>query len=968
MTGPWGPAESPSYVQCQVMFPASYPKASTPTVTIEETASINRETILAIIKGVQLIGDAYLSHQRGSLEAILRYLHGDHTLKDSIAWLRAKEVDSSLNLADDGVESSSDEEDDDSDDFGNTRVRRTGMNDSALLESSDTNVNIPLPKACGALWADNGRLVCFFPPKEEKATSLLDTLNLQGQEVTGYRNVFEGFGQPHTRSPLTKPKTSTVQTIGETDSDPGSDSCPEDLYSSSSSSSASSVDFSLSQRPHYPSFTWRGSTLNSRVSKSAIEESQKSSSGISGTKTMPTIPKNVITIHNYEDLLPAKHALAEHYTLSGPDTCAHNAKVAKSQGQDDLADIWSFIAMIFSDEVPLETTLHMASNPSIDIFARRALNHRRSKHHIESASLDSKTRKPHLVEKGFIEWGQHPLGGQGFVRELYVSKYYFINPDWLMLCRISYLEHLANIQMLAMVTCFLYRFNAPRVDQYDTTSRHRRVSSRHLKRARGLSSSETVAAASEGNSDDYVSEEIVTNLPHAIRSKKSDLQNLEKLRSDPPSNVLSLGAPVSDGNTPSCTGASPPSTNTFSRRSFERSNPNIQSMSASPQQYKFSQRSNSNLSNAFTTPISLPFSFNAFGSSSPPNSNKKKTSPAGSYMAALAPSVTWGATSIFGHSSTSTEVVKSYYAVSDSSIEEKMFKSKKPIIKVNVRNQDRFQAERHAYASLLDPREEWRYQIYREAYANMLSVWNMPMARAEIVKCNGKESFGYAPFRPETLDDSQAPVLSIGRNPLREPHIPSRRMRLNFQKLCRSCNKSSPSHRSSVSKCSTCSAIQPPATCIFCFELIYGLASPCLGCGHTLHSTCRSHLLSLAVDLSSKPNSPAVNGACVTGCGCHCSEMPSAEVILPEYPPVPTIVEPEEDNKATGEDANEKEQLGWRNDEDVWEDIAYESLAKNLKRKGRPGGGRGVRDRASQIWTGDYKRGRSGHLRRDESF
>lgn len=95
-----------------------------------------------------------------------------------------------------------------------------------------------------------------------------------------------------------------------------------------------------------------------------------------------------------------------------------------------------------------------------------------------------------------------------------------------------------------------------------------------------------------------------------------------------------------------------------------------------------------------------------------------------------------------------------------------------------------------------------------------------------------------------------------------------------------------------------------------------------------------------------------MNGECVTGCGCFCADHLVVNVQTPvsTYGTMPSI-------SASGIFANEQEELGWRDvgedieaaESDAWEDVAYESLARNL-------GGKFLTPKPSQIWRGGETR------------
>lgn len=60
-----------------------------------------------------------------------------------------------------------------------------------------------------------------------------------------------------------------------------------------------------------------------------------------------------ISLKDYRDLLPSKKSLAQRYTLNQDRSlcCLHNAQVAEHADCQELADIWSLIAVTLQNEV-----------------------------------------------------------------------------------------------------------------------------------------------------------------------------------------------------------------------------------------------------------------------------------------------------------------------------------------------------------------------------------------------------------------------------------------------------------------------------------------------------------------------------------------------------------------------------------------------------------------------------------------
>ena len=356
---------------------------------------MNEELFQITSSDVQTLTEAYMSEQKNSLEAIFRYLLGEANLDESLTWLK-------LNLNQDLTYSSSDE-DDDVGTFSNLQTLGMDMADSTLSISND-QYNVPLRKTCGALWAYNGRLVCFFPIVES-SLSVLD-LGYQATErsSSSHKSMFEGFGRLHNKSPAPRKKVSTLQTI---ESD---DSGYDDSLTSSSGSSESSGMIRESRYHHLiPSIARIGNTSDTQHAMSA-EESQKSSGVIGFAKSSGFRKVNFISIHDWKDLLPSKQALAKQYVLDGPNICTLNAKIAANMGMHDLSDAWEFIDLILRDEVPLAVRDHPCGDETILVVAHRALAPRRRKDSAVDLSHDDLDEAQSWNIKGRIKWASHPFG------------------------------------------------------------------------------------------------------------------------------------------------------------------------------------------------------------------------------------------------------------------------------------------------------------------------------------------------------------------------------------------------------------------------------------------------------------------------------------------------------------------------------------------------------------------------------
>ena len=409
LNGPWDTDGRSLHMRLIVKFPPDYPKRSVAQLKLEKTSTISDKLLSKLSAEAQEISEVYQSREQGCLKAVVRYLIGDRNLQESIAWLNEQ---TSLDHGDQLEESSSDEEDGIGADFNGSQSQNLEINGADVGAPLSANVNVPLPKACGATWAHDGRLVCFFPPKEEKKL-LLDGLNMKDNDRS-YKSprIFEGFGRLNTDSP--EPKQNARSPSVSNDDDSGS----EHSYLSASSSESSDGINELSTRFRPPA-AWRSTPFRTQRTRST-ERSQQSGSIGTMSRSFPAKSKSVITLHRFDDYLPSKRHLAEEYRLfgEGPSVCSHNALVANKHGYHDLADIWNFAKLILLNEVPLEIMERPQSKDQILVLVRRVLVRIRRRDSVLDLALDNQAnvKKPKL--KGRVKWGNHPFARTWLIDEL----------------------------------------------------------------------------------------------------------------------------------------------------------------------------------------------------------------------------------------------------------------------------------------------------------------------------------------------------------------------------------------------------------------------------------------------------------------------------------------------------------------------------------------------------------------------
>ena len=425
--------------------------------------------------------------------------------------------------------------------------------------------------------------------------------------------------------------------------------------------------------------------------------------------------------------------------------------------------------------------------------------------------------------------------------------------------------------------------------------------------------------------------------PYAATKPSSILSTSGKLRTGPASLAGSFGASNSDSPTPHSTGITPPSSFRPGRRSVDRSDSSSQVMSTSPEQIRSSHRSNSNLASAFAVSFTLPFSLTASAASSPPGPLiKRSNSPTGSYAGLLTPSVTWGATSVVRKMPKSVEEPRSAGTTLDFPKDFAKTTINQVGFKINLKNQDKFDSDGYSTSPLLNPKLKWQYQANRNAYAYMLFTWGMPIARAEILKYNTNVKT----TSTETDVVEKSPLITLGKKAKEINDSEFHARPVELKRNCATCTmKGTLSFTAFLAKCRSCQSAATPLSCLLCDEAIRGRSSPCLGCGHVLHTQCRSLL-------SPQPGMTEDSYMCISGCGCKCSEKLIVMVDWPEERPPPNSPAP-----STIREKDELDEKVWYDEGHTREDVAYESLAKNLVAASK-----NLKPKSSRIWRGKERR------------
>ena len=818
LNGPWAPDGRLAFLQLRLDFPQDYPEASPPTFQLEHTSSLPEKKFVEIENGLRTIAAGYLVHRRGCLEAVLSYLLGERDIQESTDWLTRGESPGDSEAQE---ESSSDEEDALLGDPGPGESQNLEMEDSMGSGILGTNTNVPLPRKCSALWAPDGRLVCFFPPKEEQRSMLQHVAFGDSSRPRSGREIFEGFGRLHTDSPDLILKNRNVVEGEIIDSD-GSDA---ESSTSSSSSSSSSGGPDMLPTHFQPPAAWHGGSLRIQKMKTHSTDGSLPTSNGLARRMVFSKNKTIIALHTVDDVLPSKRDLAQEYLLfgEGQALCAHNSGVALKHELPDIADIWGLIGLILTDSVPLSLLSINGGSESVAVLAQRALVRI---NRIDSG-LDLSFDEPNGIldphERSLVKWGNHPFSGNWLVQRLF-----------------DHFEKIADVQMLAMLSCVFAQSSVERsADQISYLELP--ISMKLPAQARDYF---PTMEAALGYCETAISS---TSSPPQFKTPGTTYGSIE-----------SSAFRNSDPATPFSTSATPPMPPMpLSRGSTLLSV--TQSLSTSPDRHRVSIPS---AHSSFAASMwSRPFNL----ASSPPTRQRLSGEDMSSYTPPNDGTTgAKGTRNVFRSDST---IRTSYMAhgLTDeydcgSSTEEDEPSLPMVAIKLNMKNQDLFDGEATASVPILHSKDAHIYAGYREAYAHMLGAWGMALQRNEVLKYNGIVSTTSG----ERGDRNSQSTLTLPKPGLNMDSDDS--LGLHIARCCTKCSRVDTNGTAGrlETMCSRCNVKYQIMPCTVCLQPIYGLYKVCLSCGHAAHDTCL-HLL-----LDSLPDDEL---QCESGCGCDCKSF-----------------------------------------------------------------------------------------------
>lgn len=852
MNGPWGDGGDTVYIKAYMAFPDQYPEAKLPTFTLVRTSLISEDIYQKIMGDVQQIATGFVGRKRGCLEAIICYLLGEINVEESTLWLTdAQDVD---DIVIDDLANESSSEDDDSDMPAGSSAMMSQELDSSATEANlipvNRHANVPLPRLCGARFANNGKIVCFFPPKAEKVKSLLRTST--DKERPRGEPFFNAFSRLRNEVITPRSKFASI-----TDEDGEVSDSSQDSDGSSSSESDSSRFRNGVAYGFWRKINSRNALSTNRSQKSSVAGTGTGTgTGTGGSRVRPPKPKNTIVVYDIQDYMLAKKDLADEYAIfgNGLEVCNHNAVVAKRQGHQDLADIWQYAGMLLQHEVPLEVLDESFHNEPILVIARGMIQHcRRDTGSNSGFDFSNHLQSSRDSMSGRVKWGHSPLA-KYLIEDLF-----------------DHFESLADVQMLAMLSCI---FSEPSTsDEVSRTEMH-------------LSQPETpLSMKTPGFTLDYFpsDEAAWSNLHKAAHS--SIAGSTLKTSHTPMALYGSVGSSNGGpwGSDPasasySC-GETPPMR--YSRGSSEKLPLQGQSVSASQEELRNIRRSNTGLASSIAANITRSFSTTI--SSSPPN--RKRPSPVETLLSSLAPnSVTWGNTTVFesmrghGHSG------RSSYSEDETLLnDDKVL----PVtgISIALYNQDAFDDDGCMSTALLDISHAQLFSSYRRAYAELLGMWGNQLARLEILKFNSLPDYfarretshtaAKAFSESMTSDNEKSSIndipppspIVLGKRAHLNPAAASDTRGLDITGYCLTHDYrleplpygSPDSGGAAIGHCERCKMVKSQLRCVICTEPVSAVYAPCLSCGCVSHPQCLDQY------------HEGGERQCAGGCDCDCS-------------------------------------------------------------------------------------------------
>ncbi|KAJ3482789.1 hypothetical protein NLG97_g7474 [Lecanicillium saksenae] len=821
LTGPWGADADSIFIKVKIDVPTGYPKHKAPKFTIEKSSFMPEDTHKRLQREIHKLANQFLLRKQNCLEVAFTYLLGEVDLESSTTFFKnVRDLDDDMDaLADD-----SSSEDEDPAATGSASMSQelvnTGEVDTTIAPHGRA-IMPPPPRTCGARFSNDGKLICFFPTKEEKFRALFSSTGETFKDRPKNEPFFAGFGRlSYDQSPRHRENIDEASATDDQSADSDSDRSSSES-SSSDSESTSIHNMNMWYRPsRQPKKAW---SEDRSVRSSAAGTGTGTGTGIgtaTGTGTSRrrvAKARNVISIHDLRADLPSKREFAEEYAIfgDGADVCNHNACVAEKYGFVDLSNIWLYLALLLHKGIPLEVLEGNAKRDSILVIARDVVS--RVGYIDKNAPQNQWSHESALF--GRVRWGQHPLA-KDLISDLF-----------------DHFESAADIQMLAMLACIFSEASADHGVAYAESNLPKQETPLPLK-APSYSLDYFPADATSWNiySRSFTNSAVTTpgtlHTPvNYARSQTSD-DGVWNAETGP--------------NSFSC-GETPPSKS----KGFLGDQEAGAMLSKSPNSRPIQQKGNSGF--ASTLAANLPRSFTGTGTSaSPPSQGKKRSSPAEIILNSIAPrtgSSSGGGTAV---------VVGSGGGRTSMSDDDGRREDLTTLVPVNVavilEDQSIFDDDGWMSYPLLDPKLSDLYTNYRYAYAELLQMWEQPLARLEVMKFNilkedaSPNGLGESQFSTNgsSILPGKSSPLVMGKQDNLQALLASGRG-LDIIGLCRvhetqleplQYTSSDSKVGGAVGTCDRCQQRQDKLLCVYCTEPVDALFPTCLACGCASHEDC----------------------------------------------------------------------------------------------------------------------------------
>ncbi|KAH6628515.1 hypothetical protein F5144DRAFT_311435 [Chaetomium tenue] len=852
LKGPWGVNRETIFIKVRVDIPTSYPKSKAPRFVVEKSSFMPDETHRKLEHELHELTARFLQRKQNCLYTAFTYLLGEADLESSTAFFHnVRDLEDDDALAD---ESSSEEDENDIPAGGSASMSQelsasTELDPSATLVSAQRQAVTPLPMFCGARFSNDGRLVCFFPTREEKAKALFAPAHPDPyKERPKGEPTFAGFGRLSHDSP--QPKQGFHDETSATDDQSG-ESDDTDSTTSTDSEPTTVHKINLWYQPGRRfRKTW---SANESIRSSGGGTGAGTGTGTGTSRKRPGKPKNIISIHNLQSDLPSKKQLAQEYAIfgEGADVCAHNAAVADKYGYQDLVHIWKYAALLLRKDIPLEIHDLQHSGQPVLVIAKDAVSY------ADEEEGEGKVTSPGSNLAGRVRWGHHPLA-RDLINDLF-----------------DYFEQMADIQMLAMLACIFGDYSI---------EEEAAIAASHLPQPK----TPLPMKAPSFSLEYFPTDPALWNLNHNKSQASSGITtprtaHTPAMYSDPSSSDEVSGS--LEPQSYSC-GETPPN----HARDHLRGPSQTQSLSTSPNNRLF-HRSNSTVAAAIAA--SLPRALAGMVSGSPPDPIRKRLSPAETMLSNLTPNaLAWPGSAVSGGGLDTPGTSRTSFS-EDEYWKDDLFSMVPIAVSCTPKNQGLFDDDGWMSTPLIDGARSQLYSSYRYAYAEMLQMWGQPLSRLEIMK--------FDVLRDDTLSSghhieesapNNTPIYATGAT---SPTSPFADRRTFFKELLTSARGVDvigfcgvhpgvplepveylrPTQiipativNGAVGVCHRCTAErehgdQVPQTelvCVYCWEPAVNLYVPCIACGCVLHQTCLAEWHALGAS------------ECPAGHDCHCAE------------------------------------------------------------------------------------------------